>query len=395
MRWSSAISEERDLGAALDAAVADLRTRHAAAPVDLAVAFVSHHFSSFYERFPEELAQRLDAGVMVGCSAGGVIGNGREVEQRPAIALTVAHLPGVRVTPLVQDGEDLPDADAPPSAWHAALGCPPDPTPHFVLLADPFSMPVEPWLAGMDYAYPRSTKVGGLASGATRPGDNALFAGSRVRRAGAVGIALEGNVAIDTVVAQGCRPIGEALPVTRCQDNVLVELDGKPPLHVLQELFPSLPEADRRLLPHSLFLGVVMDELAEEHRAGDFLIRNLIGIDPERGIMAVGEQLRRGQTVQFHLRDARTSADDLEQLLRRFATAAPSSQAHGALLFSCLGRGVHLYGHPDHDTDTFRRHFGDVPLGGFFCNGEIGPVGGATRLHGYTSSFGIFRPGTA
>ena len=108
--------------------------------------------------------------------------------------------------------------------------------------------------------------------------------------------------------------------------------------------------------------------------------------------MAIGELLKEGQLVQFHLRDAETSAEDLTAVLERYAVENRENQVHGALLFSCLGRGQYLYGRPNHDTDIFHEKLGPVPLGGFFCNGEIGPVSGTTFLHGYTSSFGIFRP---
>jgi small ligand-binding sensory domain FIST len=234
--------------------------------------------------------------------------------------------------------------------------------------------------------------VGGLASGANAPGGNALYLGAEVRRAGAAGVALSGNVSVETVVAQGCRPIGVPMRITRSERNLVYELDGTPPLQVLQELYEKLSDADCKLLQQALFLGLLMDELEGEPRPGRFLIRNLLGIDPERGALAVGEELRNGQIVQFHLRDARTSAEDLKSVLRDFVTTDTGEGVHGALLFSCLGRGVHLYGKPDHDTDIFRNVLGAVPLGGFFCNGEIGPVGGSTHLHGYTSSFGLFRP---
>jgi small ligand-binding sensory domain FIST len=348
-----------------------------------------------FDSLSELLRQALPHGILIGCSAGGVIGGGREIERRPGLALTVAHLPRVTITPFTIEADALPDQDARPAAWHAALGVLPDPVSHFVLLADPFTFPVESLLSGLDYAYPRSTKVGGLASAAQRPGDNVLYLGDRVLHAGAVGVGLAGDIRIDTVVAQGCRPVGKRMQITGCQDNVLLELDGKPPLQVIQELIPQLSEEDRRLMSQALFLGVVTDEVAAEHGPGEFLIRNLIGIDPQRGALAVGEQLRNGQTVQFHLRDAQTSAEDLTLLLERFARRSEPSGVAGALLFSCLGRGLYLYGHADHDTDLFRRHLGDVPLGGFFCNGEIGPVGASTHVHGYTSSFGIFRPAAA
>jgi small ligand-binding sensory domain FIST len=263
--------------------------------------------------------------------------------------------------------------------------------PQFVLLADPFSVRAEALLAGLDYAFPSSPKIGGLASGATSPGLNALFFDTEVFTEGAVGVALSGNVVVDTVVAQGCRPVGELMRVTRCEGNLLYELDGRPAFEALQELFTTLDERDRRLASTALFLGVLMDEFREEPRVGDFLIRNLIGADPRHGVLAVGEYLQEGMRVRFHLRDADTSAEDLHAMLKGYEKTSPESLS-GVLLFSCLGRGEGLYGRPNFDTGVFREHLGDVPIGGFFCNGEIGPVGGDTFLHGYTSSFGLFRP---
>ena len=172
---------------------------------------------------------------------------------------------------------------------------------------------------------------------------------------------------------------------------MLVELDGQPPLEVLRNMFEALPERDRGLLQNSLFLGVVMDELIDSPVQGDFLIRNVVGMDQATGGLAIGEMLKEGQLVQFHLRDAETSTDDLQAVLARYADEHRENVIPGALLFSCLGRGQYLYGKPNHDTDLFRDKLGDVPLGGFFCNGEIGPVSGTTFLHGYTSSFGLFR----
>jgi len=392
MRWASAAADDDSLDAALDALVARTRRDLGEVAVDLAVIFVSNHFATGYERIPAALRARLPHRVLLGCSAGAVIGGGREIESRPGVALTVAHLPGVVLETFAVQDQDLPNADAPPGAWHAALGIPPSGRPAFIVLGDPFSMPIEALLGGMDYAYPHSTQIGGMASGARSPGGNILWAGPHAVRGGAVGVALSGDVIVETVVAQGCRPIGIPMAVTQCRNNLLMELDGKPPVQVIQELIPALPEGDRRLLAQALFLGVVVDELVPEPRAGDFLIRNLIGVDPERGALAIGETLRIGQTVQFHLRDARTSAEDLGAVLERFAALPHAAEARGALLFSCLGRGAYLYGTPDHDSSMFRDRIGDIPLGGFFCNGEIGPVGGATRVHGYTSSFGIFRP---
>ena len=182
------------------------------------------------------------------------------------------------------------------------------------------------------------------------------------------------------------------MQITSCERNVLYELDGRPAFAVLEELFASLDERDRRLAQTALFLGVVMDEFKEKPEVGDFLIRNLIGLDPKSGAIAVGEYLQEGMRVRFHLRDADTSAEDLHTMLTGYENTLLNDAVSGALLFSCLGRGEHLYKKPNFDTGVFKQHLGEVPVGGFFCNGEIGPVGGATFLHGYTSSFGLFRP---
>jgi len=198
---------------------------------------------------------------------------------------------------------------------------------------------------------------------------------------------------MDTVVAQGCRPTGEPKRITKCQGNILLELDGEPPIAYLQKMYQRLPPRDQTLVSGSLFLGIAIDPLLtlDSIRPGDFLIRNLIGADQEQGILAIGEHLHEGQLVQFHVRDAVTSAEDLQAQLTQHVAGAGRQVPVGALLFQCNGRGMHLYSRPNHDSDVFRERVGSVPIAGFFCNGEIGPVGGTTYLHGYTSSFAIFR----
>ena len=390
MKWASAISELSTLREALEQCAASIRDQLGEAP-QLAVAFVSPHYQPDYASVGPMLSELLGAGHTFGCSGGGIIGAGLEVEQRPALSVTAAALPGVDIEAFHLDGDKLPDLDAGPDKWTELLGVSEGQEPQFVLLADPFSFPVQNLIMGLDFAYPRAAKIGGLASGAQRPGDNALFLDGEVHGSGAIGLALHGNIMVDTVVAQGCRPIGDAMRITSSQRNILGELDGKPPMAVLQDLFRTLSDRDRQLMGHSLFLGVVMDEFIDTPVQGDFLIRNVVGMDQRTGALAIGEMLKEGQLVQFHLRDAETSAQDLTFVLERYAADNRENEVPGALLFSCLGRGQYLYGRANHDTDIFRDKLGQVPLGGFFCNGEIGPVGGTTFLHGYTSSFGLFR----
>ncbi len=392
MKWSSHVSEKTTVREAVTECIYEINRQLGGEHPDLAIVFVSKYFADDYWIVPRLISDRLDGVLVLGCSADGVIGGGHEVEHRPALAITAGTLPDVNIHPFHLKDEDLPDMDAPPGAWEELIGVEAAKEPQFVMLADPFSFHAENFLLGIDYTYPKSVKIGGLASGGADAGSNAIYLGNEVHSSGLVGIALSGNIMIDTVVAQGCRPIGRPMTITKCRSNIVLELDGQPPLQVLQNIFESLNERDKQLLQHSLFLGVGMDELRDEHHHGDFLIRNLLGMDADHGALAVGAYLREGQTVQFHLRDAQTSAEDLDLLLAQYAGKEEFLPGEGAVLFSCLGRGYNLYGRADHDTNMFMSKVGAMPLGGFFCNGEIGPVGHTTYLHGYTSSFGIFRP---
>jgi len=395
MRWCSTASEQPGLPEAAREAAAALRRELGDGRPDLVIAFVSDQHRTGYRELASILAEELGGGLLLGCTARSVIGGGREIEESPALSLTAAALPNVRLTPFHLDVEQLPDPGAPADAWARACGLGKGGAKagdaHFLLLADPFSFDVERLIRGLDATFPAGKKLGGVASGGRTPGDNALLLGERVHRAGLVGIALSGDIELDTIVAQGCRPIGMPMFVTRCRENVLQELDGRPALEVLQDLYESLPPADQELCRGSLFLGIEMKEAQGEYQQGDFLIRNLLGSDRDDGTLTVGALLRPLQVVQFHLRDARTSAEDLERRLVRYESERDARAARGAVLFSCLGRGMHLYGRPNHDSEVLRRHLGDLALGGFFCNGEIGPVQGTTFLHGYTSAFGIFR----
>lgn len=392
MRWASTVSDDTGLEPAIARAASVIRNELGGARPDLVVAFVSAHHAAGFDRVPRLIAAALGPTMLLGCSAGGVIGGGREIEQRPGLSLTAAILPGVRLHPFELDTERLPEPAADPARWQALLGVDPGNTPQFVLLPDPFSFDVESLLRGLDAAYPSSRTIGGIASGGRQPGENALYLGARAVRRGAVGIALSGAITMDTVVAQGCRPIGDPMFVTSCSGNIVRALDGQPPLALLRALHEQLDERDRQLARHSLLLGIVMRGDRHEYGHGDYLIRNLIGIDPESGALAVAALLDENAVVQFHLRDGRASAHDLDVMLRTYAGTLGPPAPSGALLFSCLGRGEFLYGKPDHDSGLFHSHLGAVPLGGFFCNGEIGPVQGTTFLHGYTSAFGIFRP---
>jgi small ligand-binding sensory domain FIST len=351
------------------------------------------------------LLDKLPLPVVIGCGGGGIVGmkDGQaiEVEGKPALSLTVASLPDVEITPFQILAEQLPDLDSPPEKWCNLMGVSSEKQPNFIVLADPFASKVSELLEGLDFAYPGSIKVGGLASASTMGMASSLFfygekqPDQLLYHQGTIGVALTGNITLETIVAQGCRSIGKTYQVTKGERNVILELtqsDGKTdnPLTLLRDLISSLTPADQKLAQHSLFIGLARDEFKMELQQGDFLIRNLVGVDPKYGAIAVGDRIRPGQTIQFHLRDANTSAEDLEMLLANYSNKAKNISPWGALMFSCLGRGEGLYGKPNFDSQLFQHYLRNTPLSGFFCNGEIGPVGSSTFIHGYTSVFGIF-----
>ncbi len=403
MHWSSAVSDAPSITEAAEQACTRVADGLQGRSADLVFVFVSaHHADSFYS-VPELLHEHFGDTPVVGCSAAGVIGGGHEVEHGPGLAVTAAHLPDVAVTPFDVRQDDLPTPDAPPEEWQRLVGTDPGGHTAIVLLPDPFTLQADALLTGLDYAFPGSVKSGGLASGGDRPGANALFIDNRVRRSGAVGAALTGNVAVETVVAQGCRPIGRPMVITECRKNVIERLGDEAPLDVLRGLFEAADPGDRELIRRSLQLGVVMDPLSNTFTAGDFLIRNVIGADEDGGSLAVGERVREGQVVQFHVQDGETASEDIRAALERHREETTSGPPASAMLFNCLGRGRQLFGMPDHDTGLFRSLVAEVPVTGFFGNGQIGPgndrqtdgldAEGTTFLHGLTSSFALFRPG--
>lgn len=383
MRFRSFLSEGRTYKDCLD----DLQTKFTGEPApDVTFAFFSEAYSVHYQEFTGGLKELLGGGVLVGCSAGGLSGEKRETEFRPAASLLCGWLPEVRVSPFHL--EELPDLDGPPGAWRATVAPDIEEVKGLILLGDPFSLESEGLLRGLDYAYPECPKVGGLASGCHRPGDAALVMQERLFRRGCVGVALGGPIEVSPSVAQGCEPIGEQMVITDCRSNVILELDHKPATQALTETVRSLGEQQRTAAQRTVFVGLGAGKPALKYEPGDFLVRQVMGLDPRTGCIAVASRLRKGQTLQFHLRDAETSKKDLRNVLTK---ATRAGHPEGALMFSCLGRGQNLYQEVGHDTRVFHQVVGEVPLAGFFCNGEFGPVGGESALHGFTSSFALFR----
>jgi small ligand-binding sensory domain FIST len=408
MKWTSALSTRPSLEAAVSEVVSAAQAA-LGQPADLAFVFISNAFASEFSRLLPLMQERLGSVPIVGCGGGGVIGQDlqsipQEVEEEPALSLTLAALPEVDIKLLHLSADRLPDLDSSPDLWVDLIGVSPVEQPHFILLGDTMSARINDLLQGLDYAYPQAVKIGGLTIGASANGSG-LFCQDKLYPEGTILVALSGNIVVETIVAQGCRPVGPLLRVAEADRNVLLQVEAQPgngdraavdtkiqtALEALHRALDKMDDNDRTMAQNALSIGIVRDAFKMQLQPGDFLIRTLIGVDPRIGAIAVGDRVRPGQRVQFHIHDAEASAEDLEELLEQYLETQPSPPA-GALIFDCLGRGERFYGQPNFDTQIFRHYLKTTPVGGFFCQGEIGPIGGATFLHGYTAAIGLFRP---
>lgn len=343
---------------------------------DLVVVFLGADHAASADRVGVRVTERLAPRHLIGVTAGAVIGGQRELEDARSVSVWAAQLPGASLTPL----RFPPPADG--SATASEWPEPPADTSALVLLCDPFTFPADAFLAWWEQVRPGVPVSGGLASGAGGPGQSRLLLDGEAVDGGAVAIALEG-VRARTLVSQGCRPVGESYTVTRAERNLLQELGGEPPVDRIRETYAAAGPDDQALIQTGLHIGTAIDEYREAHSRGDFLVRGVLGAESGTGAIAVGDVVRVGQTVRFHVRDAASADEDLRELLADFRT-----QGHpaAALLFTCNGRGARLFGSADHDSGLVSDSLGGVPLAGFFCAGELGPIGPRSFLHGFTAS---------
>ena len=321
---------------------------------------------------------------LVGCSGWGVIGKKREVEGEPGFSLLLLSLPAGSFT-VTQIDENAALESPGPDFWHTSTGVAPSEARSWIILANPYFGGVETWLEDFSAAYPRVPVLGGLAS--ARNAEIFLMRDGDISPAPLLAIALKQGLVVLPLVSQGCRPIGDPSPITKAEENLILEIGNFPAYQALEAAFLSIPAEQRVSVRNNLFLGLAVSEYIEDFKQGDFLIRNILGADPQIGALAVGAYPRVGQTVQFQLRDSKSAREDL--ILSSEAVKRRMFGPIGILLFSCAGRGRGLFGTSDHDAGTLAYILGDLPLAGFFCNGEIGPVGAKTFLHGYTASAAV------
>ena len=384
VRIGSGLSTEPDAHYGAAEAAAAARDALGGRDCDLAVVFVAGGHLAAPEAALEAIHETLGPAELVGCGAGGVIGEMREVEEGTAVSVWAAALDGGTATPFHAEVEALGDGGGVMTGMPELAGA-----AGALLLADPFTFPTDPVLRELSAAAPMLPLLGGLASGRSPDGDTPLLLGEEVVTTGAVGVRFD-SVEILPCVSQGAAPIGPELTITACEGPVIGELAGRPALEKLRETIESLSVEDLRLVQGGLLMGIVIDANKPEYVQGDFLVRGLVGADPDTGQVAVGTDVRPGQVVRLHARDAASADRDLRAALGTRMLALGGRVPAGALLISCNGRGAGMFGHKNHDAGALDHALGGAPTAGFFAAGEIGPVGGEYFVHSFTATVAVF-----
>jgi small ligand-binding sensory domain FIST len=391
--FAGALSTAPDTDAAIRDVVRDCAAQLGGVRPDLALVFVTHHHGAGLDELGQRLAQSTGARALIGCTGENVIAPTREVEGEPALVLWAAALPDTEVRFFEVHATPGPGDEA---QFHGGPTIKDPAQAGVILLAEPYRFPADVYLELLNDRHPGVPVIGGMASGGMGPGQNLLVTHKGLREAGAVGVVLEGAVEIRAVVSQGCRPVGQPWVVTACSQNLVQKLGGRPALDVLMETLANLPAADQKLFQRGPFAGLAIDPAKSVFGRGDFVARGIVGIHQAERAIAVGDTTRRGQTLQFLVRDVASAGEDLSLLLGAVKDDALGTEARsrraGALLFSCNGRGSRWFGRPDHDLSCVRGALSsELPVAGFFAAGEIGPVGGRNFLHGFTASVAVLR----
>ncbi len=327
--------------------------------------------------------------LLAGCSSQGLIAQGEELEENAGLTLGLYALPGGELTAFHFTQGQVEEANG-PGYWRLETGIEPQKTNGWLAFIDPFHVDSEAWLHGWNEAYAPLPVLGGLASGDFNDRTTQVYLNGDVLEDGGVAISVGGDVGLVGVTSQGCTPIGETWTLTKVEQNVIHEIGNRPAYQVLAETFSRLSAEEQKKARGNLFIGLVVNEYLEDYHRGDFLIRNLLAADPRSGSISVAALPRLGQTVQFQRRSAAAATEDMSELLNRARKTLQGKALYGGCLCCCNGRGQGLFGAPNHDAQMVQQRLGPLGLAGFFCNGEIGPIGEKNFLHGYTASLALF-----
>jgi small ligand-binding sensory domain FIST len=382
--WSGQFDE-----AALQQWAEQLRNRLNAPQISLGLVFMAPRYFKHAKQILEILRVHARVPLLAGCSSQSLIAGPEEVEENAGVTLGLYALPGAEVKAFRFTQEQVEEA-IDPGYWRMETGIEADRTNGWLVFIDPFHLDSEGWLKSWNEAYAPVPVLGGLASGDFNDQTTQVYLNGEVFEDGGVAISIGGDVRLLGVTSQGCTPIGETWTLTKVEENVIHEIGNRPAYEVLAETFNQLSADEQKRARGNLFIGLVVNEYLEDFHRGDFLIRNLLGADPRTGTIVVGAAPRLGQTMQFQRRSAAAATEDMNELLAQARTRLKSTPVYGGCLCSCNGRGQGMFGQPNHDAHLVQERLGPIGLSGFFCNGEIGPVGERSFLHGFTASLALF-----
>ena len=306
--------------------------------IDLVFAFAAGYSPLEFDRCMRSIQELTGAKTVMGCSCEAVIGGELELEHEKALSVWAASMPDAKITPMhlsfVRSAQESAIV-----GWPEEIERPWSEDDQLIVLGEPFGFPVDVLLERFNEDRPGIKIAGGMASGAQTPGESRILLNDETFAEGLVAIRISG-ISIRTLVSQGCRPIGDPMVITKSERNIIEQLGGKSALDVVYALFKSLPTHEQTMFQNGLHLGRVINEYQESFGYGDFLIRNVVGIDKEARSISIGDYVRTGQTVQFHIRDSQSASVELEQMLKK---AANHQAYQSALLFTCNGRGMNLF----------------------------------------------------
>jgi small ligand-binding sensory domain FIST len=375
--------------AGLQAWAEALRQKLPPAPVSLGLVFMTPRFFPHAKQVLEILRVHGQIPLLLGCSSNSLIAGDREIEDGAGISLGLYSLPGAKLKAVHFSQEQL-EEPLETAFWHHQTGVPPSDCNGWLAFVDPFNIDSESWLRTWSEAYAPMPVLGGLAGGDFSERVTQVYLNGEVFEEGGVAVAVGGDVELASVISQGCTPIGDTWTLTRVNQNIIQQIGNRPAYEVLAETVQNLSEEEQKAARGNLLIGLVVNEYLDEFHRGDFLIRNLLGADAQSGAIAVGALPRPGQTIQFQRRDAQAANEDMSELLSRASQKLTSREIYGACLCSCNGRGQNLFGQPNHDAAMVQERLGPMGLTGFFCSGEIGPIGERNFLHGFTASLAVF-----
>lgn len=369
--------------------VEHLRSQLLAPQVSLGLVFMSPKFFPYAQQTLEILRVHGRIQLLVGCSSNTLIADDQEIENATGIALALFALPGAELKSFRFTQQQVEEAED-NAFWQVESGVDARRTNGWLAFIDPFHLDIESWLRTWNESYAPLPTFGGLSSGVFTEQATQIYLNGDVYDEGGVAISVGGDVKLTGVISQGCTPIGDTWTLTRVEQNLIQQIANRPAYSVLAETFQKLSPVEQQKARGNLLIGLVINEYLEDFHRGDFLVRNLIGGDPNSGVLAVGAFPRPGQMMQFQRRDADAASDDMRELLERAKTQLAQTPIYGGCLCSCNGRGKSLFNRPNHDAAMVQKILGPVGVSGFFCNGEIGPIGDNSFLHSFTASLALF-----